>query len=166
MWPEEQIPGRLKSRSGDVSKREPIIIRELEPGDLKDALEIDREVFGGYDPVVFTTFYEYHPRSTLVADMGGSVAGFVLGFKHKPFEGRVFWLAVKPTYQGRGIGMMLLLEILKIFRLMGALSATLEVRVSNKRAQSLYSTLGFHMVGVFPEYYSDGEAALIMKRRL
>lgn len=166
MWPEEQIPGRPKSRSGDMSTSDSVVIRELEPGDLKDVLEIDREVFGGYDPIVFTTFYEYHPRSTLVADVGRNVAGFILGFKHKPFEGRIFWLAVKPIYQGRGIGMMLLLEILKTFRLMGALSATLEVRVSNKRAQSLYSSLGFQMVGIFPGYYSDGEAALIMKRRL
>ncbi len=166
MWPEEQIPGRLRNKSDDTTDRDSVAIRELRPGDLKDALEIDREVFGGYDPVVFTTFYEYHPRSTLVADVGGTVAGFVLGFKHRPFEGRVFWLAVKPAFQGRGIGTMLLLDILKIFRLLGALSATLEVRVSNRRAQSLYSALGFQMTGVFPGYYSDGEAALIMKRRL
>ncbi|OPY53891.1 MAG: putative N-acetyltransferase [Methanosaeta sp. PtaU1.Bin060] len=166
MWPEEQITCRPERGSGDASNKDAVVIRMLEPGDLKDALEIDREVFGGYDPIVFTTFYEYHPRSTLVAEVGGSVAGFILGFKHTPFEGRVFWLAVKPAYQGRGIGMMLLLEVLKIFRLMGALSATLEVRASNKRAQSLYSALGFQMVGVFPGYYSDGEAALIMKRRL
>jgi len=39
--------------------------------------------------------------------------------------------------------------ILKIFRQMGALSATLEVRVSNKKAQALYSTLGFQMIGMF-----------------
>ena len=71
------------------------------------------------------------------------MAGFVLGFKHTPFEGRVFWLAVRPGYQSRGIGMRLMLEVLQIFRQMGALSATLEVRVSNKKAQALYSMLGF-----------------------
>jgi ribosomal protein S18 acetylase RimI-like enzyme len=62
--------------------------------------------------------------------------------------------------------MRLMLGILKIFRHMGALSATLEVRVSNKKAQALYSTLGFQMIGIVPSYYSDGEAAIIMKLRL
>ena len=62
--------------------------------------------------------------------------------------------------------MRLMLGILKIFRNMGALSATLEVRVSNKKAQALYSTLGFQMIGIVPSYYSDGEAAIIMRLRL
>ena len=92
--------------------------------------------------------------------------GFILGFKHTPFEGRVFWLAVRPGYHNRGIGTRLLTAILRTFRLMGAMSATLEVRVSNKKAQNLYLTMGFEMTGVFPGYYSDGEAAIIMKRRL
>jgi ribosomal protein S18 acetylase RimI-like enzyme len=59
-----------------------------------------------------------------------------------------------------------MLDVLRIFRQMGALSATLEVRVSNKKAQALYYTLGFQMFGIVPAYYSDGEAAIIMKLRL
>jgi len=129
-------------------------------------LEIDREVFGGYDPTIFSAFYEYHAGSTLVAEVGGIVAGFVLGFKQTPFEGRVFWLAVRPGFNSRGIGMRLMLEVLRIFRRMGALFATLEVRLSNKKAQSLYFMLGFRMIGIYPAYYSDGEAAIIMKMRL
>lgn len=143
-----------------------ILIRKLRPSDIAGALEIDKEVFGGYDPSIFTAFYEYHPRTTLVAESMGSVVGFILGFKHTPLEGRVFWLAVRPGYQNRGIATRLLTAILRAFRLMGAVSATLEVRVSNKKAQNLYSTMGFEMTGVFPGYYSDGEAAIIMKRRL
>jgi len=166
MWPEEQAHGRLKDGFNDALFGDSVIIRRFRPGDLEAALEIDREVFGGYDPSIFAAFYEYHPNSTLVAEVGGSVVGFVLGFKHTPFDGRIFWLAVAPGYQSRGIGMRLLLGVLKIFRQMGALNATLEVRVSNKKAQSLYSALGFYMSGVFPGYYSDGEAAIIMKRRL
>jgi ribosomal-protein-alanine N-acetyltransferase len=146
--------------------KDPVVIRKFLPGDLQAALEIDREVFGGYDPAIFTAFYEYHSMTTLVAEVGGVVAGFVLGFKHTPFEGRVFWLAVRPGFQSRGIGMRLMLEVLRTFRQIGALSATLEVRVSNKKAQTLYSMLGFRMIGICPAYYTDGEAAIIMKLRL
>ncbi len=166
MWPEEQTSGQLNDGFSDAFFENSVIIRRFRPGDLEAALEIDREVFGGYDPTIFAAFYEYHPSSTLVAEAQGSVVGFILGFKHTPFEGRIFWLAVKPSYQSRGIGMKLLLASLKIFRQMGAFIATLEVRVSNKKAQNLYSSMGFHMNGVIPGYYSDGETAIIMKLRL
>ena len=59
-----------------------------------------------------------------------------------------------------------MLEVLRTFRQMGAISATLEVRMSNKKAQSLYSMLGFRMISICPAYYTDGEAAIIMKLRL
>ena len=150
----------------ETISQDSIVIRRLRPGDLEGVLEIDREVFGGYDPAIFTTFYEYHSRTTLVAESMGTVVGFILGFKHTPFEGRIFWLAVRPGYQNRGVATRLLTSVLRTFRLMGAVSATLEVRVSNKKAQNLYSAIGFEMTGIFPGYYSDGEAAIIMKRRI
>jgi len=74
--------------------------------------------------------------------------------------------AVRPAYRSLGIATKLLASVLNNFKQMGAMSATLEVRVSNRRAQNLYSGMGFHMTGFFPNYYSDGEMALIMKKRL
>lgn len=166
MWPNEHIKSGITDGIDTGILNGPVIVRRFLPGDLQAALEIDREVFGGYDPAIFSAFFEYHSECTMIADVGGIVAGFVLGFKHTPFEGRVFWLAVRPGFQGRGIGMRLMLEVLRAFRRIGAMSATLEVRVSNKRAQSLYSVLGFRMIGVCPAYYTDGEAAIIMRLRL
>ncbi|MGE5373348.1 MAG: ribosomal protein S18-alanine N-acetyltransferase [Phycisphaerales bacterium] len=158
------IKAKAEPKIEDI--KEAVIIRRFKPEDLPDALELDRAVFGGYDPSIFRAFYEYHPRTTLVADRLGNVVGFVLGFKHTPMEGRVFWLAVKPEYQKVGIGRRLLTTLLRTFKLMGAVGATLEVRISNRNAQALYTSMGFEMTGIFPGYYSDGEAAIIMKRRL
>ena len=166
MWPEEQIEKQREDSINEALLKDAVIIRRLRASDLQAALEIDREVSGGYNPDIFAAFYEYHPATTLAAEVNGELAGVVLGFKHAPFEGRVFWLAIRPRYQGRGIGMRLMLAILKSFRNMGALGATLEVRVSNRKAQSLYSNLGFQTVAIWPSYYSDGEAAFIMKLRL
>ena len=46
---------------------------------------------------------------------------------------------------------------------LGARRMTLEVRVSNERAQALYRKMGFSPSGVRPAYYSDNmEDALIM----
>lgn len=166
MWPEGQSRGGLVDGVDASALRDPVVIRRFLPSDLEAAIQIDRDVFGGYDPNIFAAFYEYHPHSTLVAEVGGIIAGFVLGFKHSPFEGRVFWLAVRPGFQGRGVGMRLMIEEIRRFRRMGAIGATLEVRVSNKKAQSLYSMLGFRMIGICPAYYNDGEAAIIMKLKL
>ncbi len=156
----EQMGGRISFGNGSI------LIRRLTSRDFEGVLEIDKEVFGGYDPSIFTAFYEYYGKTTLVAESNGQVVGFILGFKHTPLEGRVFWLAVLPGFQSRGIGRRLLTTILSIFRKMGAVSATLEVRVSNKKAQALYSEMGFRMAGIYPNYYSDGETAIVMKRML
>jgi ribosomal-protein-alanine N-acetyltransferase len=166
MRPKKPFQGDLPHKSKARVRVWPVLVRKLEPRDLREALEIDCEVFGGYDLPVFTAFYEYHPATTLVAEVNGMVAGFVLGFKPTPFEGRIFWLAIRPAFQNQGIGTRLLIDVLRIFRMMGALSATLEVRISNKKAQSLYCSLGFEATSVQPAYYSNGETALIMKRRL
>ena len=166
MWTEEQAYSRLIDGMDTGILKEPLMVRRLQPKDLEAAVEIDREVLGGYDPAIFSAFCQYHPYTSLVAEVGGRIAGFVLGFKHTPFEGRVFWLAVRPPFQGRGVGLRLMLEVLRAFRQIGSLSATLEVRVSNKKAHSLYSMLGFRMIGVCPAYYTDGEAAIIMRLQL
>ncbi|ABK14185.1 MAG: GNAT family N-acetyltransferase [Methanothrix sp.] len=142
------------------------VIRQFEIKDLPELMEIDREVGGGYSPELFMTFHEYHPQTMLVAEIDGKVVGVAIGFKPTPFEGRVFWLAVRQAYQGHGIGRSLLSAILRIFSRLGALSATLEVRIGNRRAQKLYASMGFVVDNVIPTYYSDGEAALIMRKVL
>ncbi len=164
MEPEERYLEQTGERIGPSNGS--IQIKRLTSRDFEGVLEIDREVFGGYDPSIFTAFYEYYGKTTLVAESNGRVVGFVLGFKHTPLEGRVFWLAVRPGFQGRGVGRRLLATVLNIFRQIGAVSATLEVRVSNKNAQSLYSQMGFRVAGIYPGYYSDGETAIVMKKTL
>ncbi|NPV62555.1 MAG: GNAT family N-acetyltransferase [Methanotrichaceae archaeon] len=164
MRQKKPFQGDLPLRSEGGVRIRPVLVRRLQPDDLMQALEIDREVFGGYDLPIFTAFYEYHPATTLVAEVNGIVAGLVLGFKPTPLEGRIFWLAVRPSFQSQGIGARLLIDLLRIFRKMGALSATLEVRISNKKAQNLYCSLGFQAMSVHPAYYSNGETALIMRR--
>jgi ribosomal-protein-alanine N-acetyltransferase len=164
--PKSKSESCIEEKSQNRSKEDFVIIRRFRPSDLESAMDLDREVFGGYDPMIFSAFYENHPRTTLVAENRGNVVGFILGFKHTPFEGRVFWLAVRPGCQNQGIGRKLLTTILRIFKFMGAMSATLEVRISNKNAQALYTSMGFEMITIYPGYYTDGEPAIIMKRRI
>jgi ribosomal-protein-alanine N-acetyltransferase len=78
-------------------------------------------------------------------------------------EAHVTTFAVLPAYRRRGIGGLLLCELMAMSADLGAAVCTLEVRLSNAAARKLYAEFGFRPVGVRPRYYSDnGEDALIM----
>ena len=78
-------------------------------------------------------------------------------------EAHVTTFAVLPAYRRRGIGGLLLCELLELCARLEARVATLEVRLSNASARKMYQLFGFRPVGVRPRYYSDnGEDALIM----
>ena len=78
-------------------------------------------------------------------------------------EAHVTNIAIRERHQGQGLGKALLRELMITAHFLGARRMTLEVRVSNERAQSLYRKMGFAPSGVRPNYYSDNlEDALIM----
>ena len=78
-------------------------------------------------------------------------------------EAHVTTFAVLPAYRRRGIGGLLLCELMRLSADLGAAVCTLEVRLSNAAARRLYQEFGFKPVGVRPRYYSDNsEDALIM----
>lgn len=95
-----------------------------------------------------------HEEETPVAFIG---AWFVENESHITNVGTI------PEYERQGIASFLLKEIIKIARDENFDILTLEVRVSNKKAQSLYRTLGFKDVKVKKGYYTnDHEDALDM----
>ncbi len=78
-------------------------------------------------------------------------------------EAHITILAVNPQYQRQGMGAALLYFLIKTARARGLERATLEVRVSNQAAISLYKKFGFNTAGRRRRYYQDkGEDALIL----
>ncbi|KIL50589.1 ribosomal protein S18-alanine N-acetyltransferase [Jeotgalibacillus soli] len=78
-------------------------------------------------------------------------------------EAHITNVAILPNYRGKKLGEALMRQIMMIATASGAKSMTLEVRVSNLIAQSLYRKLGFHNGGIRKQYYSDNqEDALVM----
>lgn len=71
-------------------------------------------------------------------------------------------VCVSEKFRKQGIGQKLLDFALKDFKKNECLIATLEVRVSNKAAISLYEKNGFEIVLTKKQYYSDGEDAFYM----
>ncbi len=143
-----------------------IIIRKFEPEDFPRIIDIERQVFNEHDPYFYMQFYETCSDGFIVAEMNGMVIGYVVGFLAKEGTGRIFSLAVRPAYQGRGAGSALLKELAGIFRNFGAVEIILEVRSGNIRARKFYEKHGFYQTGVAEKYYNDGENACLMRLRL
>ncbi|EFM11884.1 ribosomal-protein-alanine acetyltransferase [Paenibacillus curdlanolyticus YK9] len=78
-------------------------------------------------------------------------------------EAHITNIAVRHDRRGMGLGELLLRRQMADAEEAGMLRMTLEVRVTNERAQRLYGRLGFEPAGLRPGYYSDNnEDALIM----
>ena len=99
----------------------------------------------------------------LKAAVDGQMAGFIAG-DVRPSE-RLSWIAtigVLPEFQGRGIGKALLAAC------EGQLETPiirLNVRASNQVAIRLYESAGYQRAGMWPDYYQDGENALVMEKQ-
>ncbi|NLP46372.1 MAG: ribosomal protein S18-alanine N-acetyltransferase [Epulopiscium sp.] len=82
-------------------------------------------------------------------------------------EGHITNIAVLPKVQGKGIGSKLIETLIQEGKKIGLRALTLEVRVSNNKARSLYEKYGFRIMGIRKEYYQDTrEDGYIMWRDL
>lgn len=80
-------------------------------------------------------------------------------------EAHITLLAIHPDYQRQGLGKLLLYKLLEEAVQRQLERATLEVRISNQSAISLYQQFGFRVAGERKNYYPQtGESALILWR--
>jgi [ribosomal protein S18]-alanine N-acetyltransferase len=106
------------------------------------------------------------PHETSTIPVAGTSAATIVGYAGlwlMTDEAHITTIAVDPEYQGHGIGELLLLGLIDRAKQIGARWLTLEVRVTNTVAQTLYQKYTFKEMGVRRRYYSDnGEDALVM----
>jgi ribosomal-protein-alanine N-acetyltransferase len=90
----------------------------------------------------------------LVAEDEDMLLGYVSG-QHVVDEFYVSNLAVREECRGLGIGSMLMGQLIDTAKELACAFITLEVRVSNEKARSLYESLGFRALGERKDYYDD-----------
>ena len=101
-------------------------------------------------------------RHYVVIRAGGKVAGYG-GLMFVADEGHVTNIAIAPSLRRQGLGTLLLAHLAREATHRGCTAMTLEVRIGNLAAQSLYRNFGFVAAGVRRNYYPEtGEDALIM----
>ena len=142
-----------------------VVIREYCVRDFRDVLEIDAEAFNSRNPVYDVYIYLAYSSNFLVADIGGKAVGYIVTMD-MGVDSKIMSFAVKKEFRGKGIGSMLLKEVIKRCKNKGKHRILLEVRVSNVVAQKLYKKNGFKTIEILPKYYNDGEDAYLMELRL
>lgn len=83
-------------------------------------------------------------------------AAFPVGFalaRHTGDEAELIAIGVPPAHRGRGIGAMLLREVIRCAQAGRARRLLLEVAETNDAARALYAAHGFRAVGRRPDYY-------------
>lgn len=149
--------------SGDVR------LRRMRWWDVRAVLEIERAVF--HDPWTEATFWSELAgvpliRHYVVAESAGHVVGYA-GLFATRHQADVQTVAAAADQQGRGLGALLLRELLTEADRRGAGEVLLEVRADNEPAQRLYARFGFERIAVRRGYYQpDRVDALVMRRRL
>ena len=140
------------------------LIRRMELKDLDTVAAIEAATFAR--PWSRASFEQELTRNVaaryLVAELDGQVVGYA-GAWIILDESHVTNIAIEENFRGRGIGKQLTAGLMQYLSNLGAAYATLEVRVSNERAQNLYRSLGFVSIGKRKKYYEDNnEDAFLM----
>jgi [ribosomal protein S18]-alanine N-acetyltransferase len=89
---------------------------------------------------------------------GHRLRSFLCGYSgmwHIADEAHISTIAVHPDWRGRRLGELLVWCMIRQAMLQGAAQVTLEVRVSNTPAQTLYRKYGFEVMGLRKGYYRD-----------
>ncbi len=146
-------------------------VRPVDRADLLDVLGIERASFSepwpyaAFESVLDAPAFLVAVRTTETVGSNEEILGYVVGDvmpNHGHDIGHIKDLAVRPDARGEGVGRRLLREALFGLSLAGAAIVKLEVRESNDVARSLYRNEGFEPTRRIPQYYSDGEDALLL----
>lgn len=142
-------------------------IRSFEEPDLQTVMVLVQEVFHeAYDPNLYLSMSKEWREGVMVAEMNDVLVGFLLATIQRPLQTRILILGVKDGYRDIGIGRALMHSIINRSIIQGHRSMTLEVRISNERGQAFYSRLGFEVIGMIPDFYTDHESAFLLKKVL
>ena len=140
-------------------------IRKMEVLDIKEVYAIESEAFSlPWSIAAFQSelLQNLMARYFVLENSQAEIVGYA-GIWFVVDEAHITTIAVKKTYQGQGLGKLLLQRIITETWALGGKKLMLEVRVSNEIAIAMYRKFGFVAQGIRKKYYSDNqEDALIM----
>ncbi len=157
--------------------QEQFSLRKFTPIDLQDVMHINRVCLPeNYTDMFFMDLHERFPETFIVAEMDKEIVGYIMsrievglssyGLGGLIRKGHVVSIAVMPKARRKGIASALLKTAMTGMCGYKAKQIYLEVRVTNDGAVNLYKKLGLDINRTIPGYYSDGEDAYVMSKKL
>ena len=152
-------------------------LRKFVPDDLQSVMQINRVCLPeNYTDFFFIDLNQRFPETFIVAEENGKVIGYIMcrievglsnyGFGGLIRKGHVVSIAVLPESRRKGVAQAVINRALEGMQYYKAKQCFLEVRVTNEAGISLYKKLGFEITRTINGYYSDGEDAYVMTKRL
>ena len=152
-------------------------LRKFTPDDLQNVMQINRVCLPeNYTDFFFVDLHQRFPEAFIVAEEGGKINGYIMcrievglsnyGFGGLIRKGHVVSIAVMPQSRRKGMAKALINRALEGMEYYKAKQCFLEVRVTNEAGMSLYKKLGFDVTRTINGYYSDGEDAYVMTKRI
>jgi ribosomal-protein-alanine N-acetyltransferase len=152
-------------------------LRKFMPDDLQSVMQINRVCLPeNYTDFFFMDLHQRFPETFIVAEENGVIAGYIMsrievglsnyGFGGLAKKGHVVSIAVLPQHRRKGIAQSVINKAIEGMQYYKSKQCFLEVRVKNDIAISLYKKLGFEITRTLTGYYSDGEDAYVMTKRL
>ena len=149
-WPQTAFKRELQQNR---LARYLVVLEQQDPGAAAAVDETDGAA-GGPLGRLFGEIRQALGRSQPRGEPQERVVGFI-GVWLLPDEAHIVTIAVRDSHRRRGVGELLLIAALELAREQGQDVVTLECRVSNTPALSLYEKYGFRQAGLRPQYYSD-----------
>jgi ribosomal-protein-alanine N-acetyltransferase len=152
-------------------------LRKFKPDDLQSVIQINRLCLPeNYMDFFFMDLHQRFPETFIVAEENGKIVGYIMcrievglgsfslgGLIRK---GHVVSIAVLPEGRRKGVAQELMTKAMAGMRHYKAKLCYLEVRVTNDPGVALYKKLGFDVSRTLHGYYSDGEDAYVMNKKL
>jgi len=152
-------------------------LRKFTPDDLQSVMQINRVCLPeNYTDIFFIDLHQRFPETFIVAEEDGKIVGYVMcrievglssfGLGGLIRKGHVVSIAVLPQGRRKGVAQALMTTAMDGMRHYKAKQCYLEVRVTNAAGVALYKKLGFDVSRTSNGYYSDGEDAYVMSKKL
>ena len=81
-------------------------------------------------------------------------------------ELHITFIAVHPIHQRKGLGKLLITDLIKRSKSLQTNHIYLEVKDNNKPARAFYKSMGFKTVGYRTNFYKDGSDAIVLNKEI
>ena len=141
-------------RAPEVSFPSGIAVRKMQPNDLPQVAELDAAAFKPLWQNTLDALEKALPQATsaIVAEDAQGLVGYQISTAN-PFGAHLARLAVRPDAQRRGLGFLIVADLLHRLKEKGVARLTVNTQSDNLASLALYDKMGFVVTGEkFPVY--------------